>query len=148
MFPYWHDFPTFHPLIVHLPVVLIPLSPLLLTLGILLRNQSLTWVGIACLGLGWLGGLLSGEVFHPHVDAMTLLAQETLEAHEYWAKWTVGLSAAGALLGAFGALVSVQPWHRLLMGLALCFALGAALSVILAGHQGAVLTHVHKIEIE
>ncbi len=144
----WEAFPTLHPLVVHAPVMLIPLAPLLFLIGWGTRSPALERTGMALLAAGFLGAVLASRVFHPHTGAMTLLAREALEHHEFWADWTQGLAGA-ALLPALS--LSILRGHRFRGALKFLFAglaLAAAGAVTVAGHQGAALTHVHRVEIE
>lgn len=141
------QFPTLHPLVVHVPVVLIPLAPLFFLAAWRGAGRALDWAGLALLAAGWAGAVLASNAFHPHVDAMPLLAQEVLESHELWADWTQGLAGAAVLAAA--ALCFLRP-SRLRKGAriaVLILSLAAAACVAAAGHQGAVLTHVYRVEV-
>jgi len=98
--------------------------------------------------MGGAGAVLASRIFHPHTDTMTLLAQEALSLHEIWADWTQGLTVAA--LGIL--LIQHLPWLRkvrpILRALALAIGLAAATTVSMAGHYGALLTHVHKVTVE
>lgn len=139
----WSEFPTLHPLVVHFPVVLLPLGTLLLVAGWAARARALEWTAAVVLAAAFVTGLLASRVFHPHPE-MTLLAMEVFEAHEFWADWTVGLSALAtvfAFLLAWGA-----PRFRISLAvLALLAAMAATLAVMATGHHGATLTHIHRV---
>ncbi len=141
----WDEFPTIHPLIVHFPVVLLPLGTLLLMLGWALRQKALEWTAAACMGTGWLAGALASWVFHPHPEAMTLLAQDVLHTHETWAWWVLGLSGPAALFSALQAWRGAVRFRMPLAVIAFVLALGAAFAVLAAGHEGATLTHIHRV---
>lgn len=141
-------FPTLHPLIVHLPVVLLPLTPLLLLIAWVRPSKTLQWTATALLAAGWSGALLASRVFHPHTDAMTLVAQEALNLHEYWADWTQGLSTAALLVLLSQNVAPIRKMQRFLRIAALALSLAAATTVALAGHYGALLTHVYKVTVE
>lgn len=144
----WADFPSLHPLVVHFSVVLIPVGTLFLVLGLSFRQRALEWSAVFCLGIGWLSGLLASTVLHPHVDALTLLARETLDAHEFWADLVLWLSPPAVVLAV------IQIWMRpirsraVLAGLALLLSVGASVAVLAAGHHGASLTHIHRVSGE
>jgi uncharacterized membrane protein len=141
-------FPTLHPLIVHLPIVLLPLTPLLLLIAWARRSITLEWISTALLAAGTAGAILASRFFHPHTDAMTLLAQEALSLHELWADWTQGLAAAALIVLLFQNITAFKKLRGFLKVAALALSLAAAATVILAGHYGALLTHVHKVTVE
>jgi uncharacterized membrane protein len=141
-------FPTLHPLVVHAPLVLLPLAALLLIVAWASRNRVLDGAATGLLAAGWVGALLASKVFHPHTGAMTLLAREALETHEFWADWTLVLSSGALLISFVYRFQGVQPLRRILKISALVLYLGAAAAVTLAGHYGALLTHVYKVKVE
>lgn len=144
----WSDFSTLHPLVVHFPVVLLPIGTLFLALGLAFRQRALEWTAAGFLGTGWLSGLLASTMFHPHVDALTLLAREALEAHEFWAGLALWLSAPAAVLAAVRTRMRPSRARMALAVLALLLSVGASLAVMAAGHHGATLTHIHRVGAE
>jgi uncharacterized membrane protein len=148
IFETWRAFPSLHPLIVHFPVVLIPLAVGLLAAAFLARSRALEWAAAFCMLAGWATSLTAGQVFHPHSEGMTLVAQGVLDVHETWAKWTVGFSAPAALIIAWHSLVAGRRPQMALGILALTLSLAAAGAVLMAGHQGATLTHIHHVGVE
>jgi uncharacterized membrane protein len=141
-------FPTLHPLIVHTPVVLLPLAPLILFAAWAYKSRVTEWVGTILLALGWGGALLASRVSHPHTDAMSLLAREALEIHEFWADWTQGLAAIALLALLIQHVRRLARFRQAIKMGGLLFCLAAAVSVTIAGHYGAMLTHVYKVEAE
>lgn len=141
-------FPTFHPLVVHFPIVLLPMATVLFAVALVVPSQALEWTAAACMLAGWATGISAGQIFHPHAESMTLLAQGSLDLHETWAAWTVGLSAPAALVMAWRSLVASRRLRLSLGMAALALSLGAAGSVLFAGHKGAVLTHIHRVGAE
>lgn len=144
----FQPFPTLHPLIVHAPIVLIPLTPLLLIVAWARRSRTLEWTSVVFLAAGAVGAILASRVFHPHTDAMTLLAQEALSLHEFWADWTQGLAITALLVLLAHNFSPIRRLRRILGIAALLLTLAAATTVTLAGHYGALLTHVHKVTVE
>lgn len=143
-----NPFPTLHPLIVHLPIVLIPLTPLLLLVAWMRRSQTLQWTATTLLGIGWIASLLASQVFHPHTGNMPLMAQEALRLHELGANWTQGLAGAGLLVLLLHNIFIIPKERAFLKIFAILLSLLAAGAVSLTGHYGAVLTHVYKVTVE
>jgi uncharacterized membrane protein len=144
----FRPFPTLHPLIVHLPLVLIPLTPALLLVAWARRSRTLEWTATVLLAMGGTGALLASKVLHPHTDAMTLLAQEALSLHELWADWTQGLAVSALIVVMASQAPAFKRVKSPLRGTAVALCLSAALAVLLAGHYGSLLTHVYKITVE
>lgn len=143
-----NPFPTLHPLVVHAPIVLLPLTPLLLIAAWAARSLALEWTALILLALGWMGTLLASRIFHPHTDVMTMLAQDTLRIHELWADWSQGLGAATLLFLVLCLVLRFSKIRVLIRGVALGLALATAVAVTLAGHYGALLTHVYGVKVE
>ena len=140
-------FPTLHPLVVHLPVVLLPFALLLLTLELISRQKKRQLpVIISAIG-GTLGALLASYLLHPHVESMSKEAFEVLEAHDLFAYMTTGFASSACifLLARFFRWNNKdRKWWTILSFILL---LSSSLSVAATGHLGATLSHVHEVEI-
>lgn len=137
--PLLDSMPTWHPLIVHLPVMLLPLA--LLFGGIAFFRKEITWkivTGLCLLG-GAVGALMSAYWLHPHTHNLPSEIMAVLEEHETYADWTVGLSWGAVVAGAAWYFL---PDYRRAAGIAmLVLLLGATAAVTLAGHHGAMLVY-------
>lgn len=139
----WADFPTMHPLVVHFPVVLLPVALLLQLLSFFYRKEGVHLAVWLCLLLGFAGAWIAGEYVHPHTHGLSAQAQWVLDQHDRFADWTVWLSLAALVLK------SATLWLRrqvLAIEVATVLVLaGAAWSVTEAGHYGAQLVHVEGV---
>jgi len=137
-------FPTLHPLVVHFPVVLLPVATLFFAVGMLFRSRSVQDAGVvlALLGLG--GALLAAEVFHPDtVKSLPALVQDTLRRHEIFADLTVGGAAAASACGALRWISG--PLRRAFNVLTLAALLATTVTVAAAGDYGATLAYIHGV---
>jgi uncharacterized membrane protein len=137
-------FPTWHPIVVHFPVVLLLVASFLFVAGLLRQSRDWQLIGIAAVWLGFLGAAAAAYLVHPHATGLTNAAKEVLERHEFLAETTVSLSGAASLLGVLCLTGGLRP--RVLLNLLLATLLIAcAVSVSLTGHAGAQLTHLHGV---
>ncbi len=137
------DFPTLHPLIVHVPIVLIPIALLLQLLVLFSRKEGLDWAVWLTLLLGLLGAWIAGRYVHPHTHGLTDQAQWVLDQHDLYADWTVWLALVAAILK--GAAVFLRK-QILALEISVWIVLaGASWSVFHAGHYGAQLVHIEGV---
>lgn len=137
------SFPTLHPLVVHFPIVLLLIAPGFLILGWLFNKQGLVISSFLSTIGGFLGALVSSNFIHPHTEGLTPLATEILLRHECWAGWTVYLSASAILI--FGLAYFFPGIRKSLIFAILLLLCGSTISVSIAGHEGAKLTHLHGV---
>ena len=140
-------FPTLHPMVVHLPVVLLPFALLLLILEFLSRpkKQQLPVI-ISTIG-GTLGALIASYWLHPHVESMSREVLEVLEAHDLFANITTVFASSASIF----LLVRYFRWNnedrKWWTTISFILLASSSLSVAATGHLGATLSHVHQIEI-
>ncbi|NIO06949.1 MAG: hypothetical protein GTO40_02755 [Deltaproteobacteria bacterium] len=137
------EFPTFHPLIVHFPIVLIIAAFPFYLLGMLRQQIILRRSGIALASFGFLGALLAGYVFHPHTVGLNAASQNALWSHDLFAGATLYLSAAAV---AVGGLTCTSRFQRYSLQTSTSILLLLSLVMVsLAGHYGAKLVHIHGV---
>ena len=137
----WSEFPTLHPMIVHVPVTLIPLAFVLAFIGLFAAQRTFLWLALALAAIGLAGGLIAAFPTHPHTHGLSQAAAMTLRKHDFFAYSTLWLTSLSVLV----ALICIwKPVRWSQIGLALVL-LVASLSVALTGHYGGTLAYVHGI---
>lgn len=140
------DFPNLHPIVVHLPVVLLPLALLSQLASFFIWRKPLGWVTLACLLGGIAGAILAVTLTHPHTHDLTPAASQVLGLHDKYSEWTLWLSGA-ALVGK-GLSLWLLPdrrWLEVLITLVIC---GAAYTVSMTGHYGGTLVYIHGVGVQ
>lgn len=137
-------FSTLHPLVVHFPIVLLIIAALLQLVGLFYSKGSWDYITLFLLAGGVVGAYLSGSFFHPHTEGLTSNAAEILERHELFASLTLYSSIAALLLKIAGVFIfkSRKRFFEIATVINLLF---SAVSVSIAGHWGAYLTHVEGV---
>lgn len=135
------DYPTYHPMVVHIPIVLLLLAALLQFVMLIKPSSPLNWLTFLVALGGTAGAYVAGTWVHPHTDDLSDAAQLALETHETYADYTLWLGMAGTLLK------SITLWRPLkwLEGVAMLTLVGAGIAVGLAGHQGGALTYLYGV---
>ena len=141
------EFPTLHPMVVHLPVVLLPFAFLLLIIEIFSRSKSPQLPSIIATFGGTAGALMASYWLHPHVESISRDALEVLEAHDLFAYITTGFASGASMCLLLRYFRWNSPDRRWWTGSALILLFFSSLSVAATGHLGATLSHVHQVEI-
>ena len=141
------EFPTLHPMVVHLPVVLLPFAFLLLVIEFFSRLISPQLPSIIATLGGTAGALMASYWLHPHVESISKDALEVLEAHDLFAYITTGLASGASMCLLLRYFRWKSPDRRWWTGSALILLFFSSLSVAATGHLGATLSHVHQVEI-
>jgi uncharacterized membrane protein len=135
------DYPTFHPMVVHAPIVLLILAALLQIIALVKPAGTLNGLILVVGAVGAVGAYVAGTLVHPHTDGLSDSAQAALESHETYADYTLWLAIVGTLLKG---ITLWRSW-RWLEGLTAVALLGAGMAVGLAAHQGGALTFLYGI---
>lgn len=133
------EFPTYHPLIVHFPIVLIIMAAVFQLVSLVVFRNEMSWAVVFLSLFGVVGAYLASNVFHPHTTALGENAQRLLTEHELYADITFWLATAGFLAKVISNFVLKRPWWSETVVTALL--IGSAIAVSLAGHHGAELVH-------
>ena len=141
------EFPTLHPMVVHLPVVLLPFAFLLLVIEFFSRSKSPERPSIIATLGGTAGALMASYWLHPHVESISKDALEVLEAHDLFAYITTGFASGASMCLLLRYFRWNSPDRRWWTGSALILLFFSSLSVAATGHLGATLSHVHQVEI-
>ncbi|OGH00729.1 MAG: hypothetical protein A2600_11145 [Candidatus Lambdaproteobacteria bacterium RIFOXYD1_FULL_56_27] len=131
-------FDNLHPMAVHLPLVLFGVAPLALFFFIRSRQRPYGWVSFWSLAAGLVGGLVAATLVHPHIQDLSAQAKTVLERHEDFAYLSLSFGLAGLLSLGLGLALNHKNW----LYFSLLAQVGAIGCVSLAGHLGAILTHV------
>lgn len=148
--PPWNQI---HPLVVHFPIALLLLAPVLLVLGISLPGSGARWLRLAAFILVLVGtagavvAVMSGEAGED-AAAGVAGADAVLERHEEFAE--LARNVFLGLAGAFAVLLAVESWRREKLSrrartiawvVYLVAYAGGALILANAAHQGGRLVH-------
>ena len=137
----WSDFPTLHPMIVHIPVTFIPLAFLFAVVSLFVPQRVFIWLALGFAAGGLAGGFLAAFPMHPHTTGLSEAAKFTLEKHDFFAYATLWLTLVAVLVGLF----CVWKPNRLdKAGLSLILLL-SSVSVSITGHYGGTLAYVHGV---
>lgn len=141
------SFSTFHPLIVHFPIVLLIVAALLQAAGLFYSKNNWNIIILLLLSGGTLGAYLSGNYFHPHTEGLSMRASEVLKRHEFYALLTV-CSSAVALVIKLLSVFLVENKRKLVEIIIAIVLLFSAVCVSFAGHWGAYLTHIEGVGLQ
>ncbi|SHM28277.1 DUF2231 domain-containing protein [Hymenobacter psychrotolerans] len=137
------DFPNLHPLVVHLPIVLILLAAALQALLVFKDWPQVRWIALAVMAGGFAGAVAASTVFHALPMGLSPRAAAVYAAHEQFAGYTTWLSGITLLLAGIGFYFKVQ--RRAYEVLVLVAAVAAAGALSVAGHRGAQLVYVEGV---
>jgi hypothetical protein len=102
------DFPNLHPLVVHLPIVLLLLSAGLQALNVYKDWPPVKWITMGVMAGGFLGALAASTIFHAMPMGLAPRAAAVFEAHEKFASYTLWLAGITLLLAGIGAFFKIQ----------------------------------------
>ena len=136
-------FPSLHPMVIHFPIVLLLIALPIWLIGLRLGSLELKITAVVLNTFGFVGAVAAAFILHPHIDGMSVQAKATLGRHEFLAYLTVFVSGASAIIGIIFItgkyyLKRIKFVEWLIAGLMAI----SILTVSLAGHFGATLTHL------
>lgn len=137
------DFPSLHPLIVHLAIVLILVAAALQLLNLWLMKREISWIITGILFHGVLIAWLAATNFHPHTDDLSEHAQSVLDQHDYWADWTINFGIVALLLQIANLFFfQTKRWAFATVAAVLLL---SGYSVAQTAHYGAQLVHIEGV---
>jgi len=138
-----NDFPNYHPLVVHFPIVLLIVATVLQIWSLFGYRKELGLAALVILIAGVISAWLASNVFHAHVASLPESALRLFEEHERFASYTFWFSLAAAVgKGVSHFLLARRWWSEAIVVLIL---LAAAVAVSITGHHGAQLVHIEGI---
>jgi len=136
-------FPTLHPMVVHVPVIMIPVAFLFGIISLFFTNRYFVGLAVAFASAGVLGGYIAAFPMHPHTRGLSETASKVLQQHDFFAYSTLSITAISVVIGAF---VLLKPGF-LSKGLLAVVLLLASLCVSVTAHYGGTLTYIHGVGV-
>jgi uncharacterized membrane protein len=134
---------TYHPLIVHFPIVLLIILPFFQLVALFQLKKEIGWAIIILAGFGFISAYMASNNFHPHTTGLTPQISKILKEHDYYAYLTVWMSLAAFVTKLISHFVLKH--HKFSEFLVLVILLTSAYTVIMTGHHGAQLTHIYGV---
>ena len=133
----------FHPILVHIPVAVIPLTVLFGLWRLTnLKSKGMTHAFRACLVIAVVSSMLANWTGDKAEEAAEkTVPAELLDSHERLGTYTMWLVEAALIVEAATLISRLAPWAMPLHALAFVIMLGSLLTVALAGHRGAQMVY-------
>lgn len=138
------DFPTLHPMVVHVPVTFIPAALLFSLFSLFSVRRQFIWLTLGFAGAGLLGGLVAAFPLHPHAVGLSETAKLTLQKHDLFAYstlWLVLTSVALASVSVFRPITLVRISLSAMLLL-------STIAVVITAHYGGTLAYVHGVGVQ
>ncbi len=137
------DFPNYHPLVVHFPIVLLIVAALFQMLSFFTYRKEFSAATVLFLFVGTISVWLASNIFHAHPAGLPEDIRVLYEEHELMAKYTWWLAlAALASKGVSHFFLNRKWWSEAVV---LALLVGASITVSIAGHHGAQLVHIKGV---
>jgi hypothetical protein len=137
------EFPTLHPLVVHIPIIFLMMSAAMSIVSLFLFKRELTWTAYVVLLIGFVGAYASSNWFHAHTTSLPPVTQQLLEEHESYADYTIWASGIALLVQSVNLFFLKQKF--LVNVIVTVLLITSAVFVAIAGHHGAELVHKHGV---
>ena len=139
------DFSNLHPLVVHIPIVLLLVAVATQIASFFVWKLQLDWVTFLALVGATVGAFLAGEVFHPHTTNLSPAAQQVIDTHDTWADYTIWSAVLATVLKGVDLFWLRARWVAVVTTIVLVF---SAVAVSVASHYGATLVYIHGVGVQ
>lgn len=140
------NFPNYHPLVVHFPIVLLIVAMLFQLLSFLGYKKELSLVTLILLSLGAISAWLASNTFHAHTGELAGTAKTILEEHEQFASYTWWFAFTALIAKTISHFfLNRKLWIEIAVSLLL---VASAITVSVAGHHGAQLVHIEGVGVK
>lgn len=131
------NFPSYHPLAVHFPIVLLIIAAIIQIIALFSEYKVLHYLVAGITVFGFIGAYVASSILHPHTVPLSPTATALLESHEQFASYTIWLSGLASALK-----LSTLFKKKKIIEISTAFVLLiTAITVSVAGHHGAGLVH-------
>ncbi|MGB7843342.1 MAG: DUF2231 domain-containing protein [Salinimicrobium sp.] len=137
------EFPNLHPLVVHFPVVLIPLALLFQIMSFFWRSKAMSATAMLLLAIGITGGFLASFLFHPEIGELDMKVQEVFDTHKSYAYYTLYLGGGALLLKVISYFLIDN--NRIAEIIVLLLLLAGSYTVAYSGHLGSQMVYIEGI---
>jgi uncharacterized membrane protein len=134
------DFPNYHPLVVHFPIVLLIFAAVFQVLSFFVYRKEFSFATLILLLIGTISVWLSSNTFHAHPMNLPEHVSEMYATHELMAKYTWWLALAALAAKGISHFFNSRKWWS--EAVVLILLVGASITVSIAGHHGAQLVHM------
>ena len=139
------DFSNLHPLVVHIPIVLLLVAVVTQIASFFVWKLELDWVTFLALVGATLGAFLAGKVFHPHTTNLSPAAQQVIDTHDTWADYTIWSAVLATVLKGVDLFWLRTRWVAIVTTVVLVF---STVAVSVASHYGATLVYIHGVGVQ
>lgn len=137
------EFPNLHPLVVHVPIMMLILAALLEIIGFFVFKKAMSWIVLGFVIVGFFGAYAAAVLTHPHVGQLPEQARKVYEEHGMYGTWTLWLSGIAVLLKIASHFVfHGRIWAELVVTVVL---IASAYTVSMAGHHGSQLVFIEGV---
>ncbi len=133
------QFPNYHPLVVHFPIVLLIFAALFQILSFFIYKNEFSFATLLLLLCGTVTVWLSSNTFHAHPANLPAQLSALFEEHELFAKYTWWLSLAALAAKSVSHFLAKRKWWA--EAVVVILLVGASITVSIAAHHGAELVH-------
>lgn len=137
------NFPNYHPLVVHFPIVLLIIAMLFQLISFFIYKNELSFAVVILLAFGTISAWLSSYLFHAHPSELPGNAQSIFQTHELFAQYTLWFALSALVVKLVSHFfLERKAWIEAVVSILL---LTSAITVSVAGHHGAQLVHIEGV---